>query len=91
MAFFSACFAAAEIAAALLAWPLLGDGTGSELAARPLTAALAAGLALLGGVGLACGFIQDSAARARQEAKRLHYLALPGLPEAEPATGPTHS
>ncbi|MCZ6814506.1 MAG: hypothetical protein O7F14_10675, partial [Alphaproteobacteria bacterium] len=43
-------------------------------------AILSTGLTLLGFLSLACGLILDTVTHSRRETKRLHYLALPGLP-----------
>jgi hypothetical protein len=45
------------------------------------TAILATGMMLLGFLSLASGLILDSVSHGRRELKRLHYLAVPPLPE----------
>ena len=86
LAFFSACFAVVELAALVLAWPLLGEYLRTGLVPRLPTTVLATGLALLGFIGLACGLVLDTVTRARREAKHLRYLAFPGLPVADAET-----
>ncbi len=83
--FFSALFAALELAAVVLAWPLLVEYLETGLVPRLPTAVLSTGLALLGFLSLACGLILDTVTLGRRESRRLHYLSLPGLPDpAEP-------
>ena len=78
--FFSGVFALLELAALILAWPILTEYLATGLVPRLPTAVLSTGLTLLGFLCLACGLILDTVTRGRQEVKRLHYLALPGLP-----------
>ena len=78
--FFSVMFVLFELAAFMLAWPLLPEYLETGLVPRLPTAVLATGLALLGFLCLACGLILDTVTLGRREVKRLHYLALPRGP-----------
>ena len=78
--FFSALFAFLEIAAVSFAWPLLLEYLETGLVPRLPTAVLSTGLALLGFLSLACGLILDTVTLGRREIRRLHYLAVQGLP-----------
>lgn len=80
LALFLTGFAVAETAALVLAWPLLVEPLRTGLESALPTAALAGGLALLGFLGLAWGWVAQGVAYGRREGKRLHYLTLPGLP-----------
>lgn len=62
--------------AAILVWPLAVTWIETGLVPRFPTAILATGIALAALVSIACGFILDSVARGRLEAKRLAYLML---------------
>lgn len=59
--------------------PVVLDFLATGLVPRLPTAVLATGLVLLSFLSFAAGLILDSVARGRKEAKRLAYLALPGL------------
>ena len=78
--FFSMMFLLFELAAFMLAWPLLPEYLETGLVPRLPTAVLATGLALLGFLCLACGLVLDTVTLGRREVKRLRYLALPGPP-----------
>lgn len=78
--FFSVLFAILELAAVILAWPLLIEYLETGLVPRLPTAVLSTGLALLGFLSLACGLILDTVTLGRRETRRLHYLSLPALP-----------
>ena len=78
--FFCILFALFELAAIVLVWPVVMEYLETGLVPRVPTAILSTGLALLGFLSLACGLILDTVTHSRQEIKRLHYLALPGLP-----------
>ena len=78
--FFSIVFVLLELAALILAWPVLTEYLETGLVPRLPTAVLSTGLTLLGFLSLACGLILDTVTRGRREIKRLHYLAQPGLP-----------
>ena len=86
--FFSLIFLALELASVILAWPLMVEYLATGLVPRFPTAILTTGLALLGFMSLACGFILDTVTHSRQEIKRLHYLSLPALPPGSTATPP---
>ena len=90
--FFCALFAALELAAVILAWPLLPEYLETGLVPRLPTAVLSTGLALLGFLSLACGLILDTVTLGRREIRRLRYLSLPGPPARdEPhAADPAH-
>lgn len=89
--FFSILFALFELAAFILAWPVVMEYLETGLVPRFPTAILSTGLVLLGFMSLACGLILDTVTHSRREIKRLHYLALPGLParRGESAGGKT--
>ena len=76
---FAVMFALFELAAVILAWPILAEFLETGLVPRLPTAVLCTGLALLGFLCLASGLILHAMTRGRREIKRLHYLALPGL------------
>ncbi|MEE8139663.1 MAG: glycosyltransferase family 2 protein [Alphaproteobacteria bacterium] len=78
--FFSIFFVLFELAAIILAWPIVMEYLETGLVPRFPTAILSTGLTLLGFLSLACGLILDTVTHSRREIKRLHYLALPGLP-----------
>ena len=78
--FFSIVFVLFELAAIILAWPVFAEYLDTGLVPRLPTAVLCTGLTLLGFLCLACGLILDTVTRSRREIRRLHYLALPGLP-----------
>lgn len=86
LAFFGLAGGVLELAAVALAWPLLPEYLDTGLVTRLPTAVLATGLALLGALSFTCGLVLDTVARGRREARRLHYLALPALPEASRPT-----
>ena len=90
--FFSALFAVLELAAVILAWPLLLEYLETGLVPRLPTAVLSTGLALLGFLSLACGLILDTVTLGRREIRRLRYLSLSGPPvRDEPhAVDPAH-
>ncbi len=69
----------------LLAFPVLLEYWHTGLVPRFPTAILSASIMLLAFLSLACGLILDSVTRARQELKRLAYLAIPapGWPKAK--------
>lgn len=81
LAFFSAVFALLAVTAVLLAWPVLMEFRETGLVPRFPTAILATGMMLLGFLSLACGLILDTVSHGRREVKRLHYLAIPPLPQ----------
>ena len=78
--FFSIMFLLFELASVVLAVPILAEYLDTGLVPRLPTAVLSTGLALVGFLCLACGLILDTVTLGRRELKRLHYLALPGLP-----------
>ena len=84
--FFSILCAVFELAAVILAWPVVMEYLETGLVPRFPTAILSTGLALLGFMWLACGLILDTVTHSRQEIKRLNYLALPGLPQRTAGT-----
>ena len=83
---FFSVFILLELAAVLLAWPLLTEYLETGLVPRIPTAVLSTGLALLGFLSLACSLILDTVTLGRREIKRLHYLAQPGLPSLRRAS-----
>jgi glycosyltransferase involved in cell wall biosynthesis len=60
--------------------PVVLEFLRTGLVPRLPTAILAACLVMLSFLSVACGVILDSVARGRREMKRLHYLAIPGVP-----------
>jgi len=81
LAFFGVVFALLATAAVVLAWPVVSEFMETGLVPRFPTAILATGMMLLGFLSLASGLILDSVSHGRRELKRLHYLAVPPLPE----------
>ena len=69
-----------ELTALVLFWPVLIEYLETGLVPRLPTAVLSTGLALLGFLSLVCGLILDTVTLGRRETKRLHYLALKGMP-----------
>ncbi len=63
--------------------PVVIDFMHTGLVPRLPTAVLSTGLMLLSALSLACGLILDAVSRARKENKRLAYLAIPVLENAE--------
>jgi len=72
----------------ILIAPVLLTFLETGLVPRIPTAVLATGLALLSFLSLACGLILDSVSRGRREAKRLAYLAVPGIAATHPTENP---
>jgi glycosyltransferase involved in cell wall biosynthesis len=77
LAFFSAAGAALLLLALVLLVPVLLTYFETGLVPRLPTFVAAMGLGVLAFLSFACGLILDSVARARKEAKRMRYLALP--------------
>ncbi len=77
---FFSVFVLLELAAVILAWPLLTEYLETGLVPRIPTAVLSTGLALLGFLSLACSLILDTVTLGRREIKRLHYLGQPSPP-----------
>lgn len=73
---FGAAFAAASLG---LAWPVVAEYLATGLVPRLPTAVLSASLMLLAALSGAVGMILDLVTRARQEAKRMQYLSIPGV------------
>lgn len=67
------------LAALVLAWPVVAEFYATGLVPRLPTAVLSASLMLLAFLSFACGLILDTVTRGRQEAKRMRYLAEPGI------------
>jgi glycosyltransferase involved in cell wall biosynthesis len=67
-----------------LGLPLLIEYYQTGLVPRFPTAILAAAVMVLAFLALACGFILDTVSRGRRELKRLQYLGLGAVPNAEP-------
>jgi hypothetical protein len=78
--FFSVIGSLLALASIVLAWPLFAEFARTGLVPRLPTAVLATGLMLLAFLSFFSGLLLDSIAASRREAKRLAYLALPGLP-----------
>lgn len=81
LAFFSTLFALLTASSMLLVWPIFVEFSQTGLVPRFPTAILATGMMLLGFLALASGLILDTVSHGRREVKRLHYLALPPLPD----------
>ena len=62
----------------VLAYPVVAYAA-TGLVPRLPTAVLSASLMLLAFLSFACGLILDTVTRGRQEAKRMRYLAEPGI------------
>ena len=77
--FFFAGAACLALAAVGLAVPLLTEFMRTGLVPRLPTAVLSAALMGLAFLSTTCGFILDSVARGRKEAKRMAYLAVPAI------------
>ncbi len=84
--FFAVGAVVLAVAAVLLGIPIVSQFMRTGLVPRLPTAVLATGLMGLAFLSTTCGFILDSVARGRKEAKRMAYLAVPavgsGWPEA---------
>jgi glycosyltransferase involved in cell wall biosynthesis len=85
LAFFSAAGAVLLLLALVLLIPVLATYFETGLVPRLPTFVAAMGLGVLGFLSFACGMILDSVARARKEAKRMRYLALPAPGVRRPA------
>jgi len=83
--FFSLVALGLLVLSLLLIAPVLMTYLATGLVPRLPTAVLATGLALLSCLSVVCGLILDSVARGRKEAKRLAYLAVPGIAATHPA------
>jgi len=83
--FFSVLALGMLLLSLLLIAPVLMTFLETGLVPRLPTAVLATGLALLSFLSLACGLILDSVSRGRREAKRLAYLAVPGIAATHPS------
>lgn len=59
--------------------PVVADYLTTGFVPRMPSAVLAAGMMILASLSLCCGLILDTVTRGRKEAKRLRYLALPGV------------
>jgi glycosyltransferase involved in cell wall biosynthesis len=77
--FFGAFGALFALLALVLAYPVLVEYYETGLVPRLPTAVLSASLMLLAFLSIACGLILDTVTRGRQEAKRMRYLAEPGI------------
>jgi len=77
LAFFSSVSAVLAVVSLLLGVPVIIEYMHTGLVPRLPTALLAASIAILAFLGLACGLILDAVSRGRLEAKRLAYLSVP--------------
>ena len=77
--FFSVGAAVLAVAALLLGAPVVAGFMRTGLVPRLPTAVLATALMGLAFLSSTCGFILDSVARGRKEAKRMAYLAIPAI------------
>lgn len=64
-------------ASVVLAYPIIVEFIATGLVPRIPTAILCTGLMLLGFLSITCGFVMDVVTKGRQEAKKMHYLAIP--------------
>lgn len=80
--FFGIIFLLLALTSLALGIPIVETFLETGLVPRLPTAILAASIMLLAFLSLTCGFILDSVARGRREAKRMVYLAYP-LPELD--------
>lgn len=78
---FSASSLILFVTSLILGYPIIDTYLETGLVPRLPTAVLAMGLVLAGLLSMACGLILDTVTRGRQEAKRLAYLAIPGILE----------
>jgi glycosyltransferase involved in cell wall biosynthesis len=79
LAFFGYLGFALALLSLVLAWPLAVTYAETGLVPRLPTAVLATGTMLAAVLSWVCGIILDTVTRARQEIKRLSYLALPPI------------
>lgn len=77
--FFSGVAGALTLLALALAAPLFVTYLDTGLVPRLPTAVLATGIMLAAMLSLVCGIVQHTVTIGRQEAKRLRYLAIPGV------------
>ena len=77
--FFMVGAGALALAALVLGIPVIAQFMKTGLVPRLPTAVLATGLMGLAFLSTTCGFILDSVARGRKEAKRMAYLAIPSV------------
>ena len=77
--FFALGAALLALASLLLAIPLIAEFMVTGLVPRLPTAVLATALMGLAFLSTTCGFILDSVARGRKEAKRMAYLSIPAI------------
>lgn len=78
LAFFGIIGLVFALLSLVLAWPLLVTYLQTGLVPRLPTAVLATGLMLAAALSWVCGLVLDTVTRARQEVKRMAYLAIPG-------------
>ena len=81
--FFMVGAGALALAALVLGIPVIAQFMKTGLVPRLPTAVLATGLMGLAFLSTTCGFILDSVARGRKEAKRMAYLAIPSVSSVE--------
>ena len=77
--FFGAIAAILALVALVLAAPLVVTYVQTGLVPRFPTAVLASAIMVIAAISLLCGVILDTVSRGRREAKRMRYLAVPGL------------
>jgi glycosyltransferase involved in cell wall biosynthesis len=83
-AFFSAGAAALALLSLIAGGPVVMEFMRTGLVPRLPTAVLATALMGLAFLSMTCGFVLDSVARGRKEAKRMAYLAIPAVGAAYP-------
>jgi glycosyltransferase involved in cell wall biosynthesis len=79
-AFFSQIAALLALTSVVLAIPLFIHFIETGFVERVPTAILSTGLMLVAVLSFVCGLILDTVTRGRRELKRMHYLALSGVP-----------
>jgi hypothetical protein len=77
--FFAAVAAMFAAVSLLIGAPVVSDYFRTGLVPRLPTAVLSTGLMVISFLSLTCGLILDTVTRGRWEAKRMAYLAIPGV------------
>ena len=75
LAFFGSMAAILALLGVMLAVPIVATYIDTHTVPRLPTAVLVVGLMLLASLSLVCGLVLSTVTRARNEMKRLHYLA----------------
>src|SRR5690606_40573334 len=80
LSFYSMAALVLGVTGVLLALPIFIEYVETGLVPRLPTVVLSTGLVLTAVLAFVCGLVLDAVARARQEMRRLAYLAFPGPP-----------